>query len=254
MRRARSRATAISEARASRNRRSEPSKETLAGATSSTMPPRQRSCRKSGQRAQRAALRAADRRRPRSCASSQARSTIARSRGPSAERPRRRPSARSSPPRSSKPPVARALDHADAPRVQRLEQPLREAARQLGGIGGGGHHRHRVQQQPHVAIVLGLVSGEDALQPIEAAARARRRSPSPRRARRPTLPRLAALSAWSARRISSWSVHVLAGLGHRQAGAELQAQDAPVVPVVSPAGAPRSPPPSGRRRASCRGG
>ena len=32
-------------------------------------------------------------------------------------------------------PSARALDHADSPSVQGLEQPLREAARELGGIG-----------------------------------------------------------------------------------------------------------------------
>ena len=58
------------------------------------------------------------------------------------------------------------------------------------------------------------------------------RALSPRRGRAPTLVRLAALRAWSARRITSWSVDGLGGLGHHDARAEIQAQDAAVVAVV----------------------
>ncbi len=79
------------------------------------------------------------------------------------------PAARSRPPRSSKAAVTGALEDAHPAGAERLEEPLREAPRQLGGVGRGGDRGHRVQQQPHVAVVLRLVAGEDPLQPVEAA-------------------------------------------------------------------------------------
>ena len=159
------------------------------------------------------------------------------------------PSDRSSPPSSSRRPLRERSSTPTRRACSVSKQALGEAARQLGGIGGRGHHRHRVQQQPHVAIVLGLVAGEDALQPIEAA------RVLDVRALLPDADGADAGPLGRAQRLvrapdQLLGVHELGGLGHRHARAELQAQDAAVVAMLAEAARPRSPPPSGPPRAS----
>ena len=127
---------------------------------------------------------------------------------------------------------ARPLDYGHAPRLQRLEKPRREALGQLRGIGGGGDHRDRVHEQPHVAIVLVLVAGIDALEAIDAA-RVLDVGPSLPDPHPPHV----VVAAGRAQRLVRAPDHLLGVDGlravrHRQPGAELQAQDPAVVPLL----------------------
>ena len=132
------------------------------------------------------------------------------------------------------PSAAAAFEDAGTARVQRLEQPLGEQARQLRRLGGRRHHRHRIQQQPHVPVVLRLVPGEDPLETVEAAGVLDVRTLLPQA----HAPGVAA--AGGAQRLVRPADQLLgrqrlAGIGHRHARAELQAQRAFVVPVLGQA-------------------
>jgi hypothetical protein len=211
MSRTRSRATAISEARASRKVRSEPS--TRRGRLHLEHDPAQAGApadEGSAKSERSPALPPWAVKRPARTPAPRPRVAVTGWNG------RKAPSERSSPPSSSRRPRARALEHSHrggrgAPPAGRSAN----AARQLGGLGGGGDHRHRVHQQLHVAIVLGLVAGEDALQPVEAAGALDVRAPLPD-ADGAEARRLAALSAWS-RAGSAPGVDELAGSARHDA-------------------------------------
>ena len=128
----------------------------------------------------------------------------------------------------------RALEHSHAAGVQRLEQALGEAARQLGGLGRGGHDRHRVQQQPHVPVVLRLVAREDALEPVQAAGLLHVRALLPQAdvAGVAALGRAEGLVRAPDQLLR---VHQVRRIGQRHPGAELEAQDAFVVLMVAEA-------------------